>query len=70
VGAIIGIPALLWIFRENMADWLALNRVYAWMAIGLIWWTGWELSIIGLLIFATAIIAWMCQWIWSRPRRT
>ncbi|MDG2388728.1 MAG: hypothetical protein P8M30_05350 [Planctomycetaceae bacterium] len=59
VAALIGIPLMLWIFRENTADWIAMNRVYAWMAIGLIWWTALELSVIGMLIFAVAVLAWM-----------
>jgi len=64
-----GIPCLFWLFRERTADWIARNRVYAWMLIGLIWWTSLELSLIGLAILAAALIAWLIRSIWLRPQQ-
>jgi hypothetical protein len=59
IAGLIGILLMLWIFRKKTADWIAMNRVYAWMAIGFIWWTALELSVIGMLIFAVAVVVWM-----------
>ncbi|MBD3673760.1 MAG: hypothetical protein HUJ26_09580 [Planctomycetaceae bacterium] len=68
VAAAVMIPLFCWGLRESTANWIAQNRVYLWMFIGLLWWTCLQLSFVGLVILALALISRLISPFTSRRR--